>query len=233
MNKTFWGAALISVVIVSWFFYRYLVPKSWREWTRAGVVQAFIIAFYAEMYGFPLTLYALTRWFGFDVSGNLWDGNLWIYLTGTPAAMLVSMLVGYAIAFTGVALVVAGWREVHRARQEMRLATQGPYAVVRHPQYTGFIFAVFGEGVVHWPTVFSLAAFPIIVAAYLLLARKEERQMVDRFGEEYVAYQRQVPMFLPQRGHWSQLLQSAAGPERLAAEPKPAPEVPGTEERGL
>lgn len=40
MNKTLWGAGLISIVIVSWFFYRYLAPKRWREWTRAGVVQA-------------------------------------------------------------------------------------------------------------------------------------------------------------------------------------------------
>lgn len=55
---TFWGAAAISIVIVSWFFYRAIVR---REWARAGIVQAFIIAFYAEMYGFPLTLYALTR----------------------------------------------------------------------------------------------------------------------------------------------------------------------------
>ena len=57
------------------------------------------------MYGFPLTLYALTRWFGFDVSGTFWDRNLWIYLTGTPVAMLVSMPIGYSIVFVGVALV--------------------------------------------------------------------------------------------------------------------------------
>ena len=206
---TLWGAAAISIVIVSWFFYRNFVPKSWKEWTRAGVVQAFIIAFYAEMYGFPVTLYALTRLFGLDVSGPFWDGNLWIVLTGTPAAMLVSMMIGYAIAFVGVALVGAGWREVYRARKEGRLATRGPYAVVRHPQYTGFFLIVFGEGVVHWPTVFSLAAFPIIVIAYVLLARKEERQMVDRFGPEYVEYQRRVPMFVPRRGEWRRLFQPA------------------------
>lgn len=36
-----WGAALVSIVIVSWFFYRFVVPESWRDWTRAGIVQAF------------------------------------------------------------------------------------------------------------------------------------------------------------------------------------------------
>lgn len=204
-SQVLWGAAVISTVVVSWFFYRYVVPKSWREWARAGIVQAFLIAFYAEMYGFPVTLYLLARWFDLDVAGNFWDDNLWVVLTGTPAAMLASMIAGYTIAFLGVVLLIAGWREVYHARQEGRLANTGPYALVRHPQYTGIFLALFGEGVVHWPTVFSLTAFPIIVIAYVLLARKEERQMIEQFGEEYRQYQRRVPMFWPRRGNWRTL----------------------------
>jgi protein-S-isoprenylcysteine O-methyltransferase Ste14 len=46
---------------------------------------------------------------------------------------------------------------------------------MHHPQYTGLFVIVFGEEIVHWPTIVSLAAFPIIVLAYTLLARKEER----------------------------------------------------------
>lgn len=206
MNRgTFWGAAAISIVVVSWIFYRYIAPKSWRAWARAGIVQAFIIAFYAEMYGFPVTIYLLTRMFKLDVSGPLWDQNLWVYLTGMPAAMMVSMLIGYTIGISGVLLLIAGWREVYRARKENRLAKRGPYAFVRHPQYTGIFIAIFGEGVVHWPTVFSLVAFPLIVITYVLLARKEERQMVEKFGEQYREYQRRVPMFLPHWGKWRDL----------------------------
>jgi len=198
-NETLWGAAIVTILIVSWLFYRYVAPKSWREWTRAGIVQAFVIAFYAEMYGFPVTLYLLTRLFNLDVSGPLWDENLWVYLTGTEAAMQVSMIIGYAIAIGGLFLVGAGWREIYRARREGRLAITGAYAHVRHPQYTGIFLVIFGEGVVHWPTVFSLTAFPIIVAAYVLLARREERQMLEKFGDEYRKYQERVPMFFP---HW-------------------------------
>jgi protein-S-isoprenylcysteine O-methyltransferase Ste14 len=77
---------------------------------------------------------------------------------------------------------------------------------MRHPQYTGLFIALFGEGVVHWPTVFSVAALPFIILVYGLLACREEARMVELFGEEYREYQRQVPMFLPGWRQWRQLV---------------------------
>ena len=200
-----WAAAVLSIVVVSWAFYRTFPPAAGKDWSRAGVVQAFIIAFYAEMYGFPVTLYALTRVLRLDVSGTFWDGNLWVYVTGTPASIMIAMMIGYSLVFLGIKLVTAGWREVYRARTENRMATEGPYSAVRHPQYTGFFLVVFGESVAHWPTVLSLAAFPIVVAAYAVLARQEEREMLRRFGHHYVIYRRGVGMFLPRAGHWRAL----------------------------
>jgi protein-S-isoprenylcysteine O-methyltransferase Ste14 len=214
MHTTFfWGGALISTVVVSWFFYRYVAPKSWRDWTRWGIVQAFIISFYAEMYGFPVTIYFLARIFGLDAGGSVWDSNLWIYLTGTPAVMLVSMAIGYTVAFLGVILLIAGWREVYLANKQGHLATGGPYALCRHPQYLGIFLALIGEGVIHWPTVFSLTAVPIIIVAYVFLARTEERQMLKKFGDQYRKYQNRTPMFLP---HWNDL-RSFFADYRLAA----------------
>lgn len=199
MHVGMWGLAVIVTTVVSWLLYRYLAPQSWKEWTRAGVVQAFIIAFYAEMYGFPLTIYFLSRFLGLDVAWTE-GGNLWVQLFGTPVAHFVAMLIGYTIVFAGATLVAEGWRCIHRARQEHRLVMEGVYARVRHPQYTGLFLIVFGEGIVHWPTVISVAAFPIIVIAYTVLARKEERQMLEEFGDEYREYQRRVPMFWPRTG---------------------------------
>jgi len=193
-----WGAAVIVIAIVSWLMYRYLAPQSWKEWSRAGVLQAFIIAFYAEMYGFPLSIYFLARFFGVDVEWGE-GGNLWAQIFGTPMAHIVAMVIGYTIVFFGATLVADGWRRIHRARREDRLVTEGVYSRIRHPQYTGLFLIVFGEGIVHWPTIVSVAAFPIIVAAYTFLARKEERQMVQKFGDTYRSYQRQVPMFVPGR----------------------------------
>ncbi|NNE16980.1 MAG: isoprenylcysteine carboxylmethyltransferase family protein [Myxococcales bacterium] len=199
MHVGMWGLAVIVIAIASWLLYRYLAPDNWKEWSRAGVLQAFIIAFYAEMYGFPLTIYFLARFFGIDLE---WTdgGNLWAQLSGSQNAHLVAMTLGYGIVLVGASLVVDGWRKVHRARREGRLVTDGVYSLMRHPQYTGLFLILFGEGIVHWPTIVSVAAFPIIVAAYWLLARKEERDVLREFGDEYRAYMARVPMFIPRLG---------------------------------
>lgn len=199
-----WGIALIVIVVASWFLYRYLAPNSWKEWAGAGVIQAFIIALYAEMYGFPLTIYLLVRFFGLD-QANL-NANLWSTLFGVgETGMMISMILGYVLLFTGIGIFMEGWRELHRARQENRLITDRLYGLVRHPQYTGLFIAIFGEGIVHWPTIFSVVLFPVIVMVYFLLARSEERKVEEQFGDEYRAYRERVPMFAPRWGQWREL----------------------------
>ncbi|WP_144927746.1 methyltransferase family protein [Halorubrum salsamenti] len=209
-----WAIALIVIVLVSWIFYRYFAPQNWREWAGAGVVQAFVIALYAEMFGFPLTIYLLVRYFGLDreyVSANLWSTLVGVGETG----MIISMALGYGLAFVGIGVFIQGWRQVHQARQEDQLVTEGLYSVVRHPQYTGLFIALFGEGIVHWPTIFSVGLFPIIVLTFAWLARKEEREMNTQFGDSYRTYIQDVPMFVPRSGQWRRFLyESRSGPDQ-------------------
>lgn len=196
-----WTLALIMIVVASWVLYKYLAPKSWREWAGAGVIQAFIIALYAEMYGFPLSIYLLARFGGLDrteLNANLWSSLLGIGETG----MMISMILGYFLLFFGIGLFYKGWRQVYKARQEKKLVTDGLYGLARHPQYTGLFIALFGEGVVHWPTFFSVGFFPVIVFIYYRLSKREERNVILEFGDEYLEYRKHVPMFIPRRDKW-------------------------------
>ena len=192
-----WGITIIMVIVASWIVFKYLVPGNFKEWRNAGLIQAFIIALYAEMYGFPLTIYLLTSFLGFDIPWLHVKGHLWASLFGWGEGMaIVEMLVGYAFVFLGISLIVRGWKQIYEARKKDELVTGGIYRYMRHPQYTGIYMAIFGQ-LIHWPTIPTLALFPLIVVAYYTLARKEEKVMIKSFGDEYRAYVKKVPMFFP------------------------------------
>ena len=214
-----WQLTILMIVVASWLLYRYVAPRGWREWSRAGLVEAFIIALYAEMYGFPLTIYVLSGFLGLKIPWLHESGHLWATLFGWgDLGAMVEMLVGYAFVFFGLSLLIEGWREVYRASREGRLATERLYGVVRHPQYTGIFLGLFGQ-MIHWPTIPTVVLFPVVVWAYVRLARREERQMIERFGDAYEAYRRRVPMFFPRRGEWRRLLEASRAPaetDRLA-----------------
>ena len=128
-NIGFWELTVIMVVIASWLLYRYVAPKGWREWSRAGLVQAFIITLYAEMYGFPLTIYVLSGFLGWDVPWLHESGHLWATLFGWgDLGAMIEMMVGYAFVFLGISLLIHGWRGVYRASRAGRLATAASMA---------------------------------------------------------------------------------------------------------
>tara|TARA_B000000460_G_scaffold223467_1_gene176579 strand:- start:467 stop:1117 length:651 start_codon:yes stop_codon:yes gene_type:complete len=190
-----WPFALLIIGTMSWALYHFLAPSSWREWTSAGVVQAFIIALYAEMYGFPLTLYLLSGLLPLPFPLVPANGHLWSALLGAgEVGAVVEAIVGYAILAVGALLVVKGWVRIYFSGQ--RLVDTGVYSVIRHPQYTGIFLIVLGE-LINWPTIATLVLAPIILLLYINLARREEMALVAEFGEVYRAYQARVPMFFP------------------------------------
>jgi protein-S-isoprenylcysteine O-methyltransferase Ste14 len=98
--------------------------------------------------------------------------------------------------FGGFILLSAAWKVLYAAQRSHTLATAGPYASIRHPQYAGFVLIMLGF-LVQWPTLLTLAMFPVLVYMYVRLARREEREVLAEFGDEYARYAARTPAFFP------------------------------------
>lgn len=122
-------------------------------------------------------------------------------------------LVSNGLILAGFLVISAAWRVLYAAQREGALATTGPYAWVRHPQYAGFILVMLGF-LLQWPTLLTLAMFPVLVWMYARLARQEEQEAIATFGEVYRDYARTVPGFIPGLGGRVPAAQSADHPKQ-------------------
>ena len=197
-----WSLVVINSLIFILFAFSFTHPRTGRDWRSFGAFSAFIVALFAEMYGFPLTIYLLSGWLssqypGLDLYGHN-SGHLWhtlLGLKGDPHFDVLHILSNILI-FGGFIVLSASWRVLYKAQQEHKLATTGPYARVRHPQYGGFILIMLGF-LVQWPTIPTLVMFPILVVMYVRLAHREEREVLAKFGSAYAHYAEATPAFIP------------------------------------
>jgi protein-S-isoprenylcysteine O-methyltransferase Ste14 len=197
-----WLVATVNAAVFIIFAFSFFKPRTASDWRSFGAFSAFIVALFVEMYGFPLTLYLLAGWAGsrFPALDPLSHdaGHLWPALFGWTMDPHWSPfhLLSFVLIAGGFILIAAGWRVLHGAQRAGRLATEGPYAHVRHPQYAGFALIMIGF-FLQWPTLITGLMLPVLLIMYWRLARREEREVEAAFGEQYRQYARQVPAFVP------------------------------------
>src|SRR5215813_4017390 len=197
-----WSLVIVNSVVFILFAYSFFKPQTKRDWRSFGAFSAFLVALFAEMYGFPLSIYFLAGWLQSRYPGVDWfshdAGHLLEMMFGWKANPHFGLfhILSYIFIGGGFILISVGWKALYDAQQQQRLATSGIYSYVRHPQYDGFIAVMFGF-LLQWPTLLTLAMFPVLVFMYVRLARSEERDALATFGDAYRQYMTQVPGFIP------------------------------------
>ena len=214
-----WPLVVVDTAIFVLFAASFFHPRTKRDWRVMSSYSAFLVALFSEMYGFPLTIYLLAGPLGSrfpllreDHAG----GHLWNDLIGWKADPHLSPfhLASYVLIGGGFWLIATAWRHLYAAAREHRLATSGPYARIRHPQYVGFLLVMIGL-LVQWPTIPTLVMFPVLMLVYRRLARSEEREVATAFGQAWADYAATTPPFLPRRRRGRDVLQKRNSKRRL------------------
>ncbi|MFZ3087743.1 MAG: isoprenylcysteine carboxylmethyltransferase family protein [Methylotenera sp.] len=197
-----WSLVIINSLVFIIFAFSFAKPQSKRDWRSFSAFSAFLVALFAEMYGFPLTIYLLSGWLTSHIPGiNPYSHNAGHLLEdlfgwGGNPHFGPFHIISNALIIAGFFLLSAAWRVLYSAQRKHTLATTGPYARIRHPQYAAFVMIMFGF-LLQWPTIITLIMFPILTYMYIRLARIEEKEAYAEFAEEYSKYAAKTPAFFP------------------------------------
>ncbi|MGH7595188.1 MAG: methyltransferase family protein [bacterium] len=145
----------VAIAFLAFLPYRQATEGTWRS---KGAFIALVIALMTEMFGWPLLIFLISPLV------EIPSLREWTHRTLGHAGPVI----GIWVSILGLALIVLGWSKIHQATD---LVTSGIYRFIRHPRYTGIFFFTLGW-LLHWPTMTTLVLWPILMAAYVWLARR-------------------------------------------------------------
>ena len=179
-----WSAISIDVLLVGVFALHHSVLA--REAVKARVSRLVPEPLVRSVYvsTASVLLILVCAWWA-PIGGELYDARGWRAFAHAAVQWYGVWLIAQSVR--GIdPLELAGIRR-EAARGPLQIS--GPYALVRHPVYFGWVLAVFGTAHMTGDRL----AFAAITTLYLVIAiRWEERSLVRSFGEDYLRYAREV-----------------------------------------
>lgn len=196
-----WPMVFMATALFLFVVFFLTRPRKPKEWHGAGLTTAFFISLFTEMFGIPLTIYLLVPLLGVEPKTfGMHESHLWAYLLSRAGVVSLKtgvylvMVASTGVILVGFTLLAAGWKEVYRG--EGALVTDGLYAKLRHPQYLGLILIIVAF-LIMWPTLLTVLLAPFLIGRYILLGREEDRELEEKFGEDFSQYKQRVPGFIP------------------------------------
>src|SRR5579863_7100289 len=122
---------------------------------------------------------------------QLWSSGYWPFWLGAAITVAGLLFAVWAREHLG-----SNWSRSVTIKQGHELITTGPYAVVRHPIYTGILAGFLGMAIAI-SEVRGFLAFALIFLALWLKLRMEEQWMRAQFGETYANYARHTAALVP------------------------------------
>lgn len=190
-----WGAVIFFIIIYGGAllfipFYKKMDKKP------AGTYLAFVIAFAIEMHGIPFSMLLI----GSILGRYLPEGILWGHTLISDIGY-IGLYLNVILAVSGLVMIIIGWYNIYhgywkKVDGSQTIVDTGIYRLIRHPQYLGLMLIAVGM-VCGWATLTNLIMLPILGVMYFRLAVKEEKMMIEEFGDAYVAYMKKTKRFIP------------------------------------